>query len=143
MVVYWSVMPFRSVPPSTILLGWYVLLWGVMAVSPTDWQNWLLASVLPAIVVGGLMVGRRALPLPLASYVMVGAFITLHTIGAHYTYARMPLGHELALLLGSSRNDYDRIVHFSFGLLLATPIRDCFARLTNARGVLLYYLPVM
>jgi putative membrane protein len=136
-------MPFRGVPPSTVLLGWYVLLWGVMAVSPTDWQNWVLASVLPAMVVGGLVAGRRAMTLPSASYVMVAAFLTLHTIGAHYTYAQMPLGNELALLLGNGRNDYDRVVHFAFGLLLATPIRDCFARLTNARGVLLYYLPVM
>jgi putative membrane protein len=143
MVVYCVLMPFRHVPPSTVLLGWYALLWGVLAVSPTDWQNWMLSSVIPAIVVGALVAGRRALPMTSASYVMVGAFLTLHTVGAHYTYARMPLGHELALLLGSDRNDYDRAVHFAFGLLLATPIRDGFARLTNARGVLLYYLPVM
>jgi len=98
-----------------VLLGWYVLLWGVMAVSPTDWQNWVLASVIPAILVMGLVAGRQALPMTCASYVMVGAFLTLHTVGAHYTYARMPLGHELALLLGSGRNDYDRVVHFAFG----------------------------
>lgn len=141
--VYCVVMRLRNVPPSAVLLGWYALLWGVMAVSPSDWQNWVLSSVIPAIVVGALVAGRQALPMTSASYVMVGAFLTLHTVGAHYTYARMPLGHELALLLGSDRNDYDRAVHFAFGLLLATPIRDCFARLTNARGGLLYYLPVM
>lgn len=136
-------MSFRNIAPATVLVGWYTLLWGVMAVSPTDWQNWMLSSLIPAVVVGGLVARRRALPLPVASYVMIGAFLTLHTVGAHYTYARMPLGNEMAVLLGSGRNDYDRIVHFAFGVLLASPIRDTFARLTNARGFLLYYLPVM
>jgi putative membrane protein len=74
---------------------------------------------------------------------MIGVFLTLHTIGAHYTYARMPLGNELATLVGHGRNHYDRVVHFAFGLLLASPIREVFARVTNARGFLLAYLPVM
>jgi putative membrane protein len=124
-------------------MGWYVLLWAAMAISPADWQNWMLASLIPALVVGALVAGRRALPLPPVSYLLIGVFLTLHTIGAHYTYARMPLGDELASLLGGGRNDYDRIVHFAFGLLLASPIRDTFARVANVRGCLLYYLPVM
>jgi putative membrane protein len=130
-------------PPSTVLMIWYVLLWAAMAISPADWQNWMLASLIPALVVGALVAGRRAFPLPPVSYLMIGAFLTLHTVGAHYTYARMPLGDELAFLLGSGRNDYDRIVHFAFGLLLASPIRDTFSRVANVRGFLLYYLPVM
>jgi putative membrane protein len=136
-------MPFRKLPPSAILMGWYVLIWAAMAISPADWQNWMLASLIPALLVGALVAGRRALPLPPVSYLMIGAFLTLHTIGAHYTYARMPLGDELASLLGGGRNDYDRIVHFAFGLLLASPMRDTFARIANVRGFLLYYLPVM
>jgi putative membrane protein len=136
-------MPFLNLSPSAVLMTWYVLLWGAMAISPADWQNWMLASLIPALVVGALVAGRRAFPLSSVSYLMIGAFLTLHTFGAHYTYARMPLGDELALLLGGSRNDYDRIVHFAFGLLLASPIRDTFARVANVRGFLLYYLPVM
>ena len=136
-------MPFLNIPQSAVLMGWYVLFWGTMAISPADWQNWALSSVLPALVVGGLVAGRRAFSLSAASYLMIGLFLTLHTIGAHYTYARMPLGNELASLIGTGRNDYDRVVHFAFGLLLASPIREIFARVTNARGFLLYYLPVM
>jgi putative membrane protein len=134
-------MPFISMPPAFVLFGTYVVLWSAMAISPIDWHNWILASVLPAIVLGGLVVGRRVLPLSAASYLLIGAFITLHTIGAHYTYARVPLGAWVSPFLGDGRNDYDRIVHFAFGLLLAAPLRDAFAR--AARGFLLYYLPVM
>jgi putative membrane protein len=136
-------MPFLSVPQSVVLMGWYVLVWGAMAISPADWHNWVLSSVIPALVVGGLVAARRACPLSAASCAMLGVFLTLHTIGAHYTYTRMPLGYELASLVSHGRNDYDRIVHFAFGLLLASPIREVFARVTSARGMLLYYLPVM
>jgi putative membrane protein len=129
--------------PAFALFGSYVVLWSAMAVSPTDWHTWILASVIPAIVLGGLVVSRRVLPLSVASYLLTGAFITLHTIGAHYTYARVPLGDWLSLFAGDGLNDYDRIVHFAFGLLLAAPLRDAFARIANARGLLLYYLPVM
>jgi putative membrane protein len=136
-------MPFASIPPASMLFGSYLCLWGAMALSPFDWNNWVLASVIPTLVVGGLLISRRALPLSGASYLLVGVFVALHTIGAHYTYARVPLGDWLAPVLGSGRNDYDRIVHFAFGFLLAQPIREVFARLTSARGFLLYYLPGM
>lgn len=136
-------MLFRRIPQPALLLGWYVLLWGVLAISPADSDNWILSSVIPALVVGALVIGRRLLPLSTVSYLAIGVFLTLHTIGAHYTYARTPFGAELASLIGNGRNDYDRIVHFAFGLLLASPIRDFFACVAGARGFLLYYLPVM
>jgi putative membrane protein len=132
-----------NVSLASVLFGSYALLWSAMAISPVDWHNWVLASVIPATVLGGLVVSRRLLPLSGASYLLIGAFVTLHTIGAHYTYARVPLGDWLSPLLGSGRNDYDRLVHFAFGLLLATPVQEVFARVANARGFLLYYVPGM
>jgi putative membrane protein len=132
-----------NVSLASVLFGSYALLWSAMAISSVDWHNWVLASVIPATVLGGLVAGRRHLPLSGASYLLIGAFITLHTIGAHYTYARVPLGDWLSPLLGSGRNDYDRLVHFAFGLLLAHPVQEVFARVSNARGFLLYYVPGM
>jgi putative membrane protein len=136
-------VPFVSMPPAVVLLGWYAVLWSAMAVSPVGWNTWVLASVIPSIVLAGLVTARRILPLPATSYLLVGLFVTLHTIGAHYTYARVPVGDWLSLFFGDGRNDYDRVVHFAFGLLLAAPIRDVFARVASARGFLLHYLPVM
>jgi putative membrane protein len=136
-------MPFANVSLASVLFGSYVLFWSAMAVSPIDWHSWALASVIPTVVVGGLVLARRALPLSKTSYLLIGAFIALHTIGAHYTYARVPLGDSLSSFLGNGRNDYDRIVHFAFGLLLAYPLQEILARVTNARGFLLYYVPSM
>jgi putative membrane protein len=120
-----------------------MVFWSALAVSPADWHNWILSSVIPAMVVGGLAFGRQVLPLSAASYLLVGAFMTLHTIGAHYTYAQVPLGGWLTPVLGDGRNDYDRLVHFAFGLLLAAPLREAFARVARAGAALLDYLAVM
>jgi putative membrane protein len=136
-------MPVIGLPPALVLFGWYVMFWGAMAVSPADWTNWALSSVIPALVVGGLLAGRRVLALSTTSYLLLGAFVTLHTIGAHYTYARVPLGDWLSPVLGNGRNDYDRLVHFAFGLLLAGPIGDVLTRVSGVRGFMRYYLPVM
>ncbi|MGH7179404.1 MAG: DUF2238 domain-containing protein, partial [Tepidisphaeraceae bacterium] len=71
-------------------------------------------------------------------------------IGAHYTYSLVPynqwtksvFGRELNDIFGFSRNHYDRLVHFSFGLLLAYPIRELFMRVAGAKGFWSYYLPL-
>lgn len=50
----------------------------------------------------------------------------MHIYGAMYTYAENPFGYWLVDTLGLQRNPYDRIVHFSFGFMLAYPMRDYF-----------------
>ena len=41
-----------------------------------------------------------------------------------------------------ARNHYDRIVHFSFGFLLAYPIREMTIRISDAKGFWAYWFPV-
>lgn len=41
-----------------------------------------------------------------------------------YAYSSVPLGFQLQQLFQLQRNPYDRIVHFSFGLLMAYPFYD-------------------
>jgi putative membrane protein len=45
-------------------------------------------------------------------------------------------------LVGWERNNYDRVVHFLYGLLLAYPVREIFLRVANARGFWGYFLPL-
>ena len=40
------------------------------------------------------------------------------------------------------RNHFDRMVHFSYGLLLAYPVRELFLRVVNVRGFWGYFLPL-
>ena len=45
-------------------------------------------------------------------------------------------------LVGWERNNFDRVVHFSYGLLLAYPIRELFLRIAGVRGFWGYFLPL-
>jgi putative membrane protein len=76
------------------------------------------------------------------SYTLITVFMILHLAGSHYTYSEVPFGYTLQSWLGAGRNMYDRLVHFSFGLLLAYPIREMFMRLARSRGVWSFYLPL-
>lgn len=125
------------------LLIWYVGLSLWAAYAPADRQFWLLASVLPGLFVLTLVATHRLMPLSNTSYLLITLFLTLHTVGVHYTYAQTPAGawFESAVPLG--RNHYDRLVHFCFGFLLTYPIEELFRLASYLRGWLLYYLPVM
>jgi putative membrane protein len=81
---------------------------------------------------------------------MIFLFLCLHEIGAHHTYAETPYdewfkaltGASLNSLLGWERNNFDRAVHFAYGLLLAYPVREIFLRVANVRGFWGYFLPL-
>ena len=132
------------------LLGLYWLQWLVWAYRPPFFQEWLLENVLPLLFVGLLIVTHRRFPLSNISYSLIFVFMCLHTVGAHYTYSLVPyqrwsqnlLGLGFDGLAGFQRNHYDRLVHFSFGLLLAYPIREVFVRIAGVRGFWGYYLPL-
>jgi putative membrane protein len=125
------------------LLLWYVAVSVWMAQAPVDPQFWLIASILPALFVVMLIVTHRVLPLSHVSYALITAFLTLHTIGVHYTYAQVPAGEWMDEALHLGRNHFDRLVHFSFGFLLAYPMEELFRISARVRGWVLYYLPVM
>jgi len=125
------------------LLAWYVLFSVWMAFDPVDRQNWVLANVLPFLFVGLLAATHRKYPLSNISYVLITLFLTLHTIGVHYTYAQVPFGYWLEAALELNRNHFDRIVHFCFGLLLTYPMGEAFVLLANVRGALVYYLSLI
>lgn len=125
------------------LLVWYILLSVWTAYMPADQEFWLYSNILPALLVGSLIATHRLRPLSVASYVLIALFLTLHSIGAHYTYAQVPLGSWLDQGLHLGRNHFDRIVHFSFGFLLAYPIEEAFRFVAHVRGWVVYYLPVI
>jgi putative membrane protein len=90
-----------------------------------------------------LIATHRVLPLSHASYLSITLFLTLHMIGVRYTYADVPVGQRLDEALHLDRNHFDRLVHFSFGFLMAYPLEEAFRLLACVRGWLLYYLPAM
>jgi len=133
---------FRDHRLLQILGAAYAVVWIVTAIAPLDRKDWLLENLLVVALVAILAGTHRAFPLSDLSYLLITAFMTLHAVGAHYTYSEVPLGYWIQHTFGFSRNHFDRIVHFSFGLLMAYPIREVFLRVANARGFWAYYLPL-
>ncbi len=128
-----------------LLLGlvlWYGLLWTVLAIAPRDRQDWLLENLLALAAVVTLVTTYRRFQFSTASYILITAFLSLHAIGAHYTYAEVPFGFWLQHAFGLTRNPFDRLVHFGYGLLLAFPLRELLVRLAGVKGIWSYYLPV-
>jgi putative membrane protein len=134
-----------------VLLGClFAILWVLLSIAPLYRQDWLLENVLVVPFVLGFVLTYRRFPFSSVSYTLIFIFLCLHEIGAHYTFAEVPYdawlehltGHSLNSMFGWQRNQYDRFVHFSFGFLMAYPIREIFVRVAEARGFWAYYLPL-
>ncbi|MBZ0218144.1 MAG: DUF2238 domain-containing protein [Fimbriimonadaceae bacterium] len=106
-----------------------VFVWA--AINPVYWFDWLLENILTIVVIFVLTATYRRFPLSDASYGMIFIFMVLHAVGGHYTYSEVPLGFWLQDFFDFSRNHYDRIVHFSFGLLIVYPFREAVLRLAT------------
>jgi len=128
----------------------YAILWLALAIKPVDRAAWLLENALVLALFCLLWVIRRQFRFSNASLLLILLFLSLHTLGAHYTYSEVPYnqwsqaltGHTLNSVFGWERNHYDRLVHFSYGLLLAYPIREFFLRIVEVRGFWAYFLPL-
>lgn len=121
-----------------------------LGISPYDRSDWALENALVLFFVGLIAASYRRFPLSRVSYTLILLFLLLHEIGAHYTYAKVPydewslalFGFGLNEALGFERNHFDRLVHFSYGLLLAYPIREMFIRIAGVKGFWGYFLPL-
>jgi putative membrane protein len=128
----------------------FILLWGALAVEPYDREDWALENALLLVFAGVLAASTNRLSLSRISYSLIFLFLCLHSLGAHYTYMQVPYdawtralaGTSLNEAMGWERNHFDRLVHFSYGLLLAYPVRELFLRVANVRGFWGYFLPL-
>jgi putative membrane protein len=109
------------------------LVWIVTAISPLDRQAWMLENILVVLFALVFGIAGRRLKLSNASYLFLALFLILHMVGAHYTYAKMPLGLWAKDFLGFSRNHFDRVAHFGFGFFLAYPVRELLRRFSGIR----------
>ncbi len=135
---------------SGILLGLFLALWLILAFNPVDRKDWLLENALAIVGVLLLVFTAKSFPLSRISYSLIFIFMCLHEVGAHYTYAEVPyerffqdaFGFSFNGLWGWERNNFDRVVHFLYGLLLAYPIREVFYRIADVKGFWGYFLPL-
>ncbi len=79
-------------------------------------------------------------PLSDRSVVALVLFFLLHTLAGRYTYSNVPYdawgrvltGQSIDAAMGWTRNNFDRLVHLSFGLLWVAPVAEIVRRYGTA-----------
>ncbi len=126
-----------------ILTAAYAVIWLAAAIAPIDRFDWFLENLLVLAFVSLLAATYRAFPLSDMSYTVIAVFLSLHAVGAHYTYSESPMGFWLQDAWDLERNHYDRLVHFLFGLLFSYPLREVVLRGTHASSPWSYALSLI
>ena len=103
-----------------------VFLWSLNA--PHDWPTWFLEAGPVLIAVPLLAASYRRFPLSRLAYEMIWLHAVILLVGAHYTYAEVPLFSWLRDGFELSRNHYDRLGHFAQGFFPAIVAREILLR---------------
>lgn len=121
----------------------FLIVWINSFVWTNDVNNWWIENILTFVSLFFLIVTYRYFQFSNKSYFLITLFLCLHVYGSKYTYADNAFGFWLKDLLDMKRNPYDRIVHFSFGLLLYYPLKEFFIKWLNYPFSIAFYFPVV
>ena len=129
--------PAHTSPRSKVLLLTSLMLLALLAKSglhPYDRATWLM-EVFPVLIALPIMwASSRRFPLTNLLYLGIFMHACVLMLGGSYTYARVPLGFEIADLFHLTRNPYDKIGHFFQGLVPALVAREILLRHEVVRG---------
>jgi putative membrane protein len=134
---------FREYRMPRVLFVLFAVVWVISAIHPVMVADWWLENLLVFLAVGMLVATYRWLPFSELSYLLIFVYLAMHEWGAHHMYANVPIGEWVRLTFHTVRNDYDRVVHFAFGALLAYPQREILMRKANVRGAWALGLPIV
>lgn len=141
-----AISTFRTPLRSNYWLISFILvftgLWASSLIGTSDMSNWILENLLVFIFLGFLILTHKRFQFSDLSYLLICIYLCLHVYGSKYTYAENPLGFWLQDQFDWSRNHYDRIVHFSFGFLLAYPMRELFLKWLRFPRWVAWLLPI-
>lgn len=135
-------LPFKRNGILWMSLAAFTTVWIYTLVQTNDLNNWLLENLLVVVLLLALGLTYHRYRFSDLSYVLIALFLVVHVYGSTYTYAENPLGDWIKQVLHWKRNPYDRLVHFSFGLLLAYPAREWLLTVEHTARHWAYWIPV-
>ncbi|EOR07932.1 DUF2238 domain-containing protein [Acinetobacter genomosp. 15BJ] len=100
----------------------------ISGIQPFDRTTWWLEVIPVLIAIPVLFATYKAFPLSPLLYVLIFLHAIVLIVGGAYSYARVPLGFEIAQWLGLERNPYDKIGHFMQGFVPAIAAREILIR---------------
>jgi putative membrane protein len=116
-----------------VLLAAGAVLLVLSGLAPRDRATWWL-EVAPVLLGGALLVATRSrFPLTPLLYRLLFLHACVLMLGAHYTYAEVPLGSWVQAALGLARNPYDRLGHLAQGFVPAILAREILLRRSPLR----------
>jgi putative membrane protein len=128
----------------------FAVIWALLAMAPLDRHDWALENLLVLAAAIAFLWLRKSLALSKTSSTLIFVFLSVHEIGAHYTYSEVPydrwaealFGVTINEIFGFTRNHFDRLEHFFYGALLAYPMREAYIRAQMLKGRLTYSIPI-
>jgi len=117
----------------------YLLVWIAAAIHPRFPQDWLLENILVFFLFPLIIWLDIKYSFTLLSLIFLLIFGSMHALGAHFTYAKMEYFDVVTEFFNLERNQYDRVVHFIFGLLLFRPIFEIVSVYTGRFKAALFF----
>jgi len=133
-----------------LLAAIFAVIWVLLAIDPLYRHDWVLENLLVVAFALAFLWWRKSLHLSKTSATLIFIFLCVHEIGSHYTYSEVPydrwaealIGTTITELFGFSRNHFDRLEHFLYGLLLSYPMREGYIHAQMLKGRLTYTIPI-
>lgn len=120
-----------------------ILLLLLSGLQPYDRATWLMEVVPVLVVLPILFATYSRFPLTNLLYSLIFLHAIVLIVGGAYTYARVPLGFEIAQWFGLDRNPYDKIGHFMQGFVPAIAAREILIRYQIlAKGKMLSFIVI-
>ena len=115
----------------------------ISGIHPFDRGTWLM-EVLPVLIIVPLLIYTyKTFPLTNLLYSLIFFHAIVLIVGGAYTYARVPLGFEIAQWFSLDRNPYDKIGHFMQGFVPAIAAREILIRhQILAKGKMLSFIVI-
>ena len=131
---------FNPVFISTIIVLIVMIL---ASINPLEWSSYLLHQAGTLIFLAIIVALYLHYHISAKAYVLATGFLLIHIIGARYLYSYVPyddwtqqlFGMRLEEIFGWQRNMYDRLVHFSYGLLLFSAMYESLAHLLKIHSI--------
>lgn len=125
--------------PLYIAISFFIY-WIVLAIHPINRWNWFVENILVILAVILLVCTYRRFRFSNLSYILITLLLAFHAIGAHYTYGGVPFTIDIPYIFNPARNNFDRLVHFAWGLLISYPIYEFLLRVGRISVKWIYIL---
>jgi len=122
-----------SVPVLMLVFVVLTMIWSVIGYKDT-FMTWVLESFPVFLFLPMLIYKYKSFRFPDWFYVAFALHMAVLFVGAHYTYAEVPLGYWMEDWFGFTRNNYDKIGHFMQGFTPALAGADILFRSTTLKS---------